>query len=272
MQLKATGSLAKQWLPPALRAALNNAIGASITYHGPFPSWDAACRSTTGYDEDAILQRIVASTQKVLSGEARYEQDGVVFPTPPPASHALTGLLLAASHNHGNLSVLDFGGALGSHYLRWRPMLDSLPNVQWAIVEQPAFVAEGKRLFMDNPALTFHERISTVPMQPNAILASSVLQYLPDPYMVLRELIALRAETIVLDRLPYGIQDAAIAQFVPTKLGKASYPLWVLSRSKIHGLLNDAYALAIEFAAPDQQIRTSGIKATYHGSIWVRRA
>lgn len=259
---------ASSWLPPVLRTALNRAIGASIVYRGPFASWDAACIATSGYDEDAILLRIANATRQVLKGEARYEQDGSVFHDEPPASQALTGLMLAAGINQGRLSVIDFGGGLGSHFLRWRPILEHVPNLHWAIVEQAGFAAEGSKLFAAVPSISFHASLAQTASQPNAILASSVLQYLPDPYTTLQELAALHAEIIVLDRMPYGSKEAVVAQCVPTSLGKASYPVWVLSQEKVHGLLEPAYELVTKFDASDQPLRTSGIRATFHGSIW----
>lgn len=262
---------ASSWLPPILRAALNRAIGASIVYRGPFASWHEARASTSGYDEGAILRRISDATQHVLRGEARYEQDGKVFHGEPPASHALAGVMLAAGRTQGRLSVLDFGGGLGSHFLRWHPILERLPSLQWAIVEQAGFAAEGKRLFASEPSISFHESVAQVASRPNVALASSVLQYLPDPYAVLRELATSGAETIVLDRMLYGNIETILAQFVPASLGKASYPIWVLSREKIHDLLENAYELVTEFDANDRPLRVSGVHATHHGSIWLRR-
>jgi len=266
-----TNKLANAWMPPVLRSALNRAIGACTTYRGPFASWQEARASASGYDQAAILGRVSAATDRVLRGQGRYEQDGIVFRGEPPASHALAGLMLAAAHAEGRLSVLDLGGGLGSHYLRWRPLLDRLPSLRWDVVEQAGFVAEGNKLFAANPSIAFHESVGAIPSRPNAILASSVLQYLPDPYAVLRELVALGARTIVLDRMPYGNTEAVVAQFVPASLGGGSYPLWVLSRETVHGVVEPAYRLVAEFDAPDQPLRASRIRATHHGSIWLRR-
>ncbi|MCA7023042.1 MULTISPECIES: methyltransferase, TIGR04325 family [Stenotrophomonas] len=259
------------WLPPVLRTAVNRLMGARIIYRGEFASWSEACGSSSGYDHGAILRRISDATQRVLRGEARYEQDGITFRGEPPASHALSGLMLAAGRRSGHLSVLDFGGGLGSHYLRWRPLLECLPSLRWAIVEQPCFAAEGSRLFASEPSVSFHESVAQVESRPSAILASSVLQYLPNPHVVLHELVALGAEIIVLDRMPYGDREVIATQFVPVNMGGASYPIRILSRKAIHGLLGGAYGLVAEFDAPDQPFRISGVSATYHGSIWLRR-
>ena len=264
--------LVAAWLPPALRSALNRMIGAQITYRGPFATWNEALASSTGYDQDAILARVINATQRVLRGAARYEQDGIAFAFEPPSSHALPGLLLAATRDQGRLSVLDFGGGLGSHYLRWRPLLEHVSTMHWAVVEQAAFVSAGCNLFAANPSISFYQGVSQIPSQPNTVLASGVLQFLPDPHATLHELVMLRPQTIVLDRTPFGNKEAVVTQHVPASLGRASYPLWVLSRDRIHGLLDEAYDLIAEFDAPDQPLRAPGISATYRGSIWMRQS
>lgn len=255
-----------------MRSAFNRAIGAQIGYRGPFASWDEARDASMGYDQDAILERIVGATQRVLHGEARYEQDGIAFIADPPPSHALSALMLAAGRSQGRLSVLDFGGGLASHYLRWRPLLEALPHLSWSIVEQPGYVVAGNRLFAGDPTISFHERIANCASIPNAILASSVLQYLPDPHAVLQELARLGSDVIVLDRTLYSEdgRECISTQIVPRQLGKASYPVWFLSRDSIHAELHRDYKLLAEFEADDQPARLGSRVARCLGSIWVR--
>lgn len=264
--------LAEQWLPPVLRHWGNRMLGASTVYRGPFSDWATASAATEGYDQCAILERVSLATRKVLDGIATFEQDGITFYAPPPPSQALSGLLVAAALDGGRLSVLDFGGGLASHYLRWRSLLSALPSVRWAVVEQANYVAEGRRLFSTNPAVSFHEEIATVATSPNVVLASSVLQYLPEPYLALRHLIELAPRMIVLDRQPYGEKDTVMTQSVPPNLGRASYPLWMLSRDKVHAQLSPNYQLLSEFESSDYPLCAAGIQATYQGSIWLLRA
>jgi putative methyltransferase (TIGR04325 family) len=255
-----------------VRQAANRMLGAAIVYRGPFSDWATASASTEGYNHCAILGRVSRATRSVLEGSARFEQDGVALHHTPPPTHALTGLLTAAALDGGRLSVLDFGGGLASHYLRWRPLLAPLPEVRWAVVEQGSFVAEGNALFETDPSVSFHEDIADVASSPNAVLASSVLQYLPDPHRVLQRLVDLAPRVLVLDRTPYGEKEAVVTQAVPPHLGEASYPLWVLSRRKVHAALSGGYMLLDEFDSADQPLTAPGIRASYRGSIWLRRA
>lgn len=263
--------LAKQWLPPVLRRWGNRLLGASIVYRGPFKDWATASAATKGYDQQEILGRVSRATQRVLDGAAAFEQDGIAMFHAPPPSPALDGLLLAAALDGGRLSVLDFGGGLASHYLRWRPLLSVLPGLHWAVVEQAHYATEGRRLFAAQAAISFHDDIASVDANPNVIFASSVLQYLPEPYLTLQRLIDLAPRVIVLARTPYGKSDAVMIQSVPASIGRANYPLWVLSRDKVHTLLSDDYTLLDEFESEDQPLHSLATRATYQGSIWLRR-
>lgn len=263
-------SAIRDWLPPAIRRWGNRLLGASIVYRGPFNDWATASVTTKGYDQHDILQRVSRATRMVLDGAATFEQDGVAFQTAPPPSQALNGLLLAAALDGGRLSVLDFGGGLASHYLRWRSLLSELPEMHWAVVEQANYVAEGRRLFPSNPTLSFHEDITAVAISPNVVLASSALQYLPEPYLVLQKIIELAPRVIILDRQPCGESDAVMTQLVPPCLGRASYPLWILSRDKVYAQLSPSYQLLCEFETSDHPVQFSGGGAIYQGAIWLR--
>lgn len=264
----------RNWLPPIARRWGNRLLGASIVYRGPYADWAQAQVATCGYQQDDILARVRQATQRVLRGEADYEQDGIAMNRSPPASQALQALLLIAALDIGRLSVLDFGGGLGSHFLRWRAWLARIPKLHWCIVEQPHFVAVGKELFACEHALSFAEFVLQANAQtPNVVLASSVLHYLPDPLATLDELIALDARGIVIDRMPFseGGEPRIFSQHVPRSLGRASYPLWLLPRETVHARLRGRYALMAEFATDDAPLRAGRIRGEYRGSVWLRR-
>ena len=263
----------RTWLPPALRLALNRAIGAGIMYRGPFTTWNEARASTSGYDEGAILRRVVEATLRVLRGEARYEQDGVAFRGDPPASHALASLLAASAAEGGSLRIVDFGGGLASHYLRWLPYLADVPSLQWCVVEQPHFVEAGRRLFADVAQVSFAATLDEAcDLTPNAVLASSVLQYLESPLDTLQALAALEARLLVLDRTPFSTDGRAriLTQHVPARLGRASYPLWMLSCEEVLHVLEPRYAQRVSFKSTDHPIKVSGLRADYAGGAWWR--
>lgn len=269
-----SSSRLRAFVPPAARHVANRLVGALIRYRGPYADWNAALAATAGYDSADILDRVAHATELVLRGEATYEQDGIAQHDVPGPSHALSALLLAAALDQGTLSVVDYGGGLGSHYLRWRPWLARLGTLHWHVVEQSSFVAAGQSLFAEDASISFATGVDRGSKPtPNVVLASSVLQYLPQPMEVLEELLSLEARIVIIDRTPFSRDDRryVCSQHVPRRMGSASYPLWVLSRDEIHARLYEQYDLLQQFPSPDAAIGTGRIQADYVGSIWMRR-
>jgi len=263
------------WCPPMLRTALNRAIGSHTRYVGPFADWAQASANAAGYDEAAILQRVVEATQRALCHGSGYEQDGVFRDHVAPPGYVLAALMLAAACDGGRLSVVDFGGALGSHYLRWRALLGVLPELHWCIVEQAKFVVAGTQLFASTPAVAFRDDVGEArEFEPNAVLASSALQYLEKGSEILSALIDLNPKVIVLDRTPFdaGPRDQILVQHVPASLGRASYPLRTFARPSFESRLQTRYDKALEFPSGDAPVRINGVSADYLGQIWVRRS
>ena len=261
-----------EWVPPAARRAANRLLCVAIVYRGPFASFAAALRETRSYQDDRILQDVRKAIQGVLGGRARFEQDGVAFRQEPLPDLALSGLLLASSRAGGRLSVLDFGGSLGSHFLRWLPIFSRLPNLHWCVVEQAHFVDAGRELFGPEQRLSFELDIdSAAKHAPNAVLASSVLQYLDDPASYLSNLARLGTDVLIIDRFPISDDGLhhVLTQRVPGKDGSASYPLQVFPGDWLQGELGKTFELLVELPGRDAPIRAGRIAARYVGSVWI---
>ena len=140
--------LVKTWLPPCLLTFIKKIYlkkNSRIVFEGPFPSWMEASKSCTGYNIEIILQKVLSASLKVKSGDAVYERDSVLFNKIEYSWPITAGLMQAAAINRGFLSVIDFGGALGSSFYQNREFLVGLKSVRWSIVEQTHFVEAGKR-------------------------------------------------------------------------------------------------------------------------------
>ncbi|MDV3001980.1 MAG: hypothetical protein N5P05_003586 [Chroococcopsis gigantea SAG 12.99] len=77
-------------------------------------------KDAEGYDKDIILETVKNSLLQVKEGQAIYERDSVLFDKIEYSFPVLTMLLKVALENDSKLSVLDFGGSLGSHYFQYR--------------------------------------------------------------------------------------------------------------------------------------------------------
>ncbi|MEW5819373.1 MAG: methyltransferase, TIGR04325 family, partial [Cyanobacteriota bacterium] len=164
----------------------------------------------------------------------------------------LACLMLVAAIKENSLSVLDFGGSLGSTYFQNRKFLENLRNVQWGIVEQSKFVETGKDSF-ENETLKFFYDIDTCikEIKPDVVILSSVLPYLETPYKFLEELLQRNIDYIIIDRTPVvdSNNDILTIQKVPPEIYEASYPAWFFSRQRLFNTIQKKYSLIEEFEA-----------------------
>jgi putative methyltransferase (TIGR04325 family) len=149
----------------------------------------------------------------------------------------------AAARSSAQLNVLDFGGALGSSYFQNRKFLLSLQDIRWNLVEQPHYVDAGRKHIQDEQ-LRFYKSVEECLMenQPNVILLSSVLQYLPDPFVMLNKLGSAKADVLILDRTSfstYGDNDMIRLQHVPESIYKATYPCHIFNGDKLCQYISD---------------------------------
>jgi putative methyltransferase (TIGR04325 family) len=249
-------------LKRALRKLLPNRVVTAyqqrflrVRWEGDFATWADARNAGTGYDRPEILHQIEQSTQRVVTGHAGFERDGVAFPHAPEPWSALPLLREAAAASGGRLHVLDFGGSLGSTYHPHREVLSALGDLRWSIIEQPDFVAAGKRAF-ETEVLRFHETIpdavTAVGRPPEVVLLGSSLSYVPDPLQVLKELVTLRPRLLLVERTLFSTtgQPRLTLQRVPPSIYRASYPCWFLEAEQLMLLLTPEYQLTHDLEEP----------------------
>ena len=260
----------KCWIPPGLDEFFKPFLGRSIYFKGRFGNWAEARAHSTGYDSDLILEKVKEAQLKVKAGEAAFERDSVLFDRIHYSFPVLAALQYVALRHADRLSVLDYGGALGSSYFQCQPFLSELENLQWSVVEQANFVHCGKRLFTDDK-LNFFETIAecVAKKRPDAALLSGVLQYVPEPYAVLDELMQNGLPVIVVDRTPYSNldDDFITVQHVPKKIYPASYPCWVFSCARFQAHVDARYKIIAEFDSADGLGRANGTPFTFGGMI-----
>lgn len=206
-------------------------------YFGDYKSWEEAEKDSNSYDNQAIFHKVLEASRLVRDGRAVYERDGIAF------NKAFEWDALRyfeqASKSHKVLRVLDFGGALGTHYY---PVLRALPNIQldWTIVEQASFVEIGNAEFATD-FLHFSDDLTEVLNSGDfdLVLLGCVLPYLPQPYKVLREIIDKRPANILIDKHPTinKSEDRLTVQKIPPSIYRASYPAWFFSERKFNSFM-----------------------------------
>lgn len=273
MKLKQAIELAT---PPAVihlakrlrHSRLHHAYGLSGDYH----NWDEALAASTGYDNNAIVEKTKTSLLEVKNGRAAYERDSVLFDKVEYNWPALACLMWIAASYRGTINVLDFGGSLGSTYFQNQAFLSSLSEVRWNIVEQSRHVEIGKSLFEDH-CLRFYVSIADclAETKPNVVLLSSVLQYLERPYSTLEQIVELPCDYIIIDRTPFwiGPSDRLCVQNVPPTIYSASYPSWIFSQQQFYEYFHEKWRVMVTFDNPDRLL--GPVKFSYQGVVFVRQ-
>jgi putative methyltransferase (TIGR04325 family) len=242
-------------------------------WYGNFRSWEEVRHHSIGYDAENIINQVKTALLKVKNGEAVYERDSVIFDRIEYSWELLAALMWIAAQNKGELHLIDFGGSLGSSYYQNKSFLDTLSSVSWNIVEQPNYVKAGIETFQ-NEALHFYTSInaccSDSKNKINAILFSSVLQYLEFPYEILKEAFDCQFEYIIVDRTGFTLnnKDRITIQKVPSRIYDATYPCWFFGEEKWLSFFTDNhYELIASFDALDKV----NIPSKYKGFIYRRR-
>ncbi|WP_353674506.1 methyltransferase, TIGR04325 family [Synechocystis sp. LKSZ1] len=249
--------LAKELMPPFIWKALKKLNSPEeYGFFGNYSSWQAALKDSDGYSSDVILEKVKNSLLQVKEGKAIYERDSVLFDTIQYSFPVLATLLRVALENEAKLSVLDFGGSLGSSYFQCRDFLAGVKKLRWSIVEQPNFVKYGQKYFQDNQ-LKFYENIDACLEceQPDVILLSSVIQYLEKPHEFIENIInKYNFSYVLIDRLALieDYDDRLAIQKVSPEIYNASYPSWFFGESKFLKHFQEKYELIFEFQGTDK--------------------
>lgn len=241
----------KEFVPPILVRAIKKRV-AAYGFFGNFATWEEAMRCSSGYDHHSILEKVKEAALKVQRGEAAYERDSVTFDKIEYPFPVLAGLLRAAGKKPDKLTILDFGGSLGSKYFQCRPFLTPILNLQWCIVEQKHYVNCGNQFFADS-SLKFFRSVDDViqDTKPDVFLCSSTIQYLPEPYAFLDYVLDKNIPSLIFDMTAIirGQPDRLTLQKVPPNIYKASYPAWFLNEEKFLSQFSGKYNLISDFDA-----------------------
>lgn len=241
-------------VPDFLRRAFRS-WRAERTYRGDYSSWGEASAAAGGYGTDVILRKVVEATRAVRDGKAVWERDTVLFYEPVCHGPLLAALRQVAEESGGRLSVLDFGGALGSTWWQHREWLKDLTEVRWSVVEQAAFVEAGRSEFEVGP-LRFYRTIEECVRAelPNVVLLSSVLPYLETPHALLADVAARDIDYLIIDRNGFSKKgrDWLTVQHVSPVIYAVSYPCWFFDREGLLAPLMAEWKVVAEWPTFDE--------------------
>lgn len=230
-----------------------------LYYFGEFASFTEAEEKCLrgGYTAPNIIDQVDSATQKVRKGEALYEQDGICF-YEVNNNYELLAALLYVRGCLERFSVLDFGGALGSTFFRYRKLLQEL-EATWCVVEQKHYIDRGREKVPEIPFYYTMDEALASPDCPNVLLLSGVLQYLDEPYRWFADMLAKGFDYIILDETAFNTDEAAknkvMLQHVPASIYKAIYPVNLLGQDELKTfVLRSGYEIVWEWVYRDGQI------------------
>ncbi len=242
---------------------------------GNYKTWKEAEINCGGYNAAAILEKVKEATLKVKNGEAVYERDSVLFDEIQysyPLLHALQSFSEESNHS---LSVIDFGGSLGSSYFQNKILFIDLIELKWSVVEQPNFVDAGNQLIAGNHLSFFHtiEDAEQKRGHHNILLLSCVLPYLENPYQFLDHVQSFHFKYIIIDNTYFNNkeEDRLTIQKVHPGIYTATYPAWFLNYQQVISILSRNYSVVQEYTN-ESSLYLDNKKIHYRGVILKTKA
>lgn len=160
--------------------------------------------------------------------------------------------------------VADFGGACGAHFFTTDSYIGERFNFSWAVIETPGMVRVARER-ITHPKLGFFSRVGEAVEYLGGIdivFSSGAVQYAPDPYNTVEELVGVGARFLYLTRL--GLTKADTGKFLAhtswlsahgtgglphgIRNRRLSCPITLMSRKQLESLLRIQYKVVMGFA------------------------
>lgn len=219
--------LAHDLLPPVVLRMWRRVRRPRYGFFGSYVNYDeaAAAAGGAGYSDAPMVDAIVRGQRERNAGTRPVEVEDRWLQLQLGLSHAL------AHAPDGELRVLDFGGAAGSHYfdvVRWREQTGwPQGSLRWQVCETAAMVAAAQPV-LGGAELGFHASLDELEDNTfDLIHVSGSLQYVPDSEATWDRLAALPHSWLVLNRTPFipASDDLFAVQRVTVPGGRrAAYP------------------------------------------------
>lgn len=145
--------------------------------------------------------------------------------------------------------------------------MKDIPEVKWSVIEQAHYVQAGRKHISDD-YIQFYEKINhlTSYRLPNVVLFSSVLQYLPEPEMVIRDTTELNPSVIIIDKtiVNHSNADSIYIQKVPSSIYRAAYPFRSLSENNLLNCFTSNFQLF-------KKVSQSSLSSSYADTVGICR-
>lgn len=283
-------AIIKQITPPifiTVARKLLPAPSAMQNCSGRFTSYEEAYRvsSSAGYEDDLIIRAVHAKT---LAYKRLLERQTPLANTPPlERVLQLLGMSLGLRPGRNELTVIDLGGALGTHYLLAKALLGDRLKLRWHVVETPAMCRHGADFANDE--LRFYDDLSQASAdlgEPDVAYTDGVFQTVPEPRALFQQFLACGARLLSVRRTPFTeearelitVLSVTLSQHAPALPLPANIPdrptpmpLTALPRSEVEGMINQQYEILLRGIDYGQVYRGEGFALDMYSYFCERR-
>jgi putative methyltransferase (TIGR04325 family) len=243
----------KDFIPPIV-VKLVKRSKQSHTLYNSYEDALAVCKDA--YEENDLVNVVYEKT--------RLYRDSLLIQHPFVSEitslRTLIGLSLCIRNNE--LSVIDFGGACGTHYFFAKAVFGQRITLRWHVVETPKMVS--KAIGLEDGKLRFFDDLQKAKSDlghANLVFSSGALQCVPRPYDFLEQLTECRADNIFITRVGLStlakefiiVQKSSLSANGPWPMpqgmrdGTAQYPVTFARKDNFEEILSQHYSVNILF-------------------------
>lgn len=244
----------KDFIPPILIRFVKRFIGLENTKE--YENYSQAMKVCALYQyDDSEFCNMMADKAIAYMNEVKEK---------PFSLHPTNSFLLAAINLYLNLyskkslTVLDFGGACGSHFFEIKRFLPNDFSLKWFVVETDQMVKSAVNKGLHNDELNFVNSMEDIKIKIDFIHSSGALQCVPNPYEIINKLISINASWMLFNRMMFNESNRDILTILksylstngPGKLPKGykdkfvTYPHTTMSFHKFNQtMINNGYEL-----------------------------
>jgi putative methyltransferase (TIGR04325 family) len=226
------------------RAVFGDHLG--YVWQGIYPRLREVPARGSGFSGEKWL----AMCERYLESVRTRGQSGSTIPGEVAGRHVLLPLVVACIRGAERIRVLDFGGGLAIDYVLLAQATGGSADAEFHIVESPALVDAGARLFASDRRVNFHAQLPASLDGLDLLHISTALQYVDDYPGLLASLIAYRPRFVLMVDLPAGdVPTFATAQ---VNVRGSVIPAWFFNAREIIALVESA-GYRMTFKAASEQ-------------------
>jgi putative methyltransferase (TIGR04325 family) len=198
-------SIIKNLLPPVITKILPKK-SSDWGWFGEYETWEDAKKKSLGYEQNYILDKKINTFLRIKSNESVYELDTLLYNEPILNFQLLYVLSYISLEQSPELTIIDFGGSLGSAYYWVKNLLPKKIKYNWFIIEQKHIVKAGQEQF-EKANLKFIENFEAYHVNnlkmPDLLVLCGALQCIESNAFIFDEIEKHKYPYVFIDRTPF---------------------------------------------------------------------